>query len=218
MARCGCGMQRRGTAWLSGVLVAPSPACPFTLAATTWQLLLGTRSAPLATLNPLHSAKTVSLIDNIMYCGPRAPGFEERRVLEGTFLVPLTPWFWYQSLLKRSAIPVYLPFKSKELTASPERVWQLYMWEYNKPGAIPVVILKTRRSLRAVHFRPHGVPYLLTAEVIPLPVIHTIAPLCYCFQCVCAVFHLGHAVMHFLARGHEECSGHAKGDALFLCC
>jgi len=29
----------------------------------------------------------------------------------------------------------------------------------------PVIILKTRRSLRAVHFHPHGAPLLLTAEV-----------------------------------------------------
>ncbi|BDA46641.1 probable activating molecule in BECN1-regulated autophagy protein 1 at N-terminal half [Coccomyxa sp. Obi] len=58
---------------------------------------------------------------------------------------------------------------------------KLYMWEYNKPGAVPVVILKTRRSLRAVHFRPHGAPYLLTAEVsdpspnteLPLPFDHS---------------------------------------------
>jgi activator-of-BECN1-regulated-autophagy protein 1 len=26
-------------------------------------------------------------------------------------------------------------------------------------------VLKTRRSLRAVHFHPHGAPLLLTAEV-----------------------------------------------------
>ncbi|KAL5996818.1 hypothetical protein ACLOJK_007738 [Asimina triloba] len=29
----------------------------------------------------------------------------------------------------------------------------------------PTIVLKTRRSLRAVHFHPHGAPYLLTAEV-----------------------------------------------------
>lgn len=44
---------------------------------------------------------------------------------------------------------------------------QLYMWEYKRFGAspAPVVCLKTRRSLRAVHFHPHGAPLLLTAEV-----------------------------------------------------
>lgn len=42
---------------------------------------------------------------------------------------------------------------------------QLYMWEYSKEGAQPMVVLKTRRSLRAVHFQPHGTPLLLTAEV-----------------------------------------------------
>ncbi|KAA8550685.1 hypothetical protein F0562_002369 [Nyssa sinensis] len=31
--------------------------------------------------------------------------------------------------------------------------------------ASPAVVLKTRRSLRAVHFHPHGAPFLLTAEV-----------------------------------------------------
>lgn len=30
----------------------------------------------------------------------------------------------------------------------------------------PSIILKTRRSLRAVHFHPHAAPFLLTAEVI----------------------------------------------------
>ncbi|KAG0453154.1 hypothetical protein HPP92_025818 [Vanilla planifolia] len=30
----------------------------------------------------------------------------------------------------------------------------------------PTIVLKTRRSLRAVHFHPHGAPFLLTAEVI----------------------------------------------------
>ena len=41
----------------------------------------------------------------------------------------------------------------------------MYMWEYSKEGAQPMVVLKTRRSLRAVHFQPHGTPLLLTAEV-----------------------------------------------------
>ena len=39
------------------------------------------------------------------------------------------------------------------------------MWEFAKEGVQPLVVLKTRRSLRAVHFQPHGVPLLLTAEV-----------------------------------------------------
>ena len=57
---------------------------------------------------------------------------------------------------------------------------QLYMWDYTRPRASPVVAgsfgggggggqphvaLKTRRSLRAVHFHPHGRPLMLTAEV-----------------------------------------------------
>jgi activator-of-BECN1-regulated-autophagy protein 1 len=44
---------------------------------------------------------------------------------------------------------------------------QLYIWNYNKKddASFPAIILKTRRSLRAVHFHPHGAPYLLTAEV-----------------------------------------------------
>ncbi|XP_047948635.1 uncharacterized protein LOC125194452 [Salvia hispanica] len=44
---------------------------------------------------------------------------------------------------------------------------KLYMWHYNKGGeaSSPTIILKTRRSLRAVHFHPHAAPFLLTAEV-----------------------------------------------------
>ena len=52
---------------------------------------------------------------------------------------------------------------------------QLYMWEYAKEGAQPMVVLKTRRSLRAVHFQPHGIPLLLTAEV---QILHMILVLC----------------------------------------
>ena len=45
---------------------------------------------------------------------------------------------------------------------------QLHMWHYNGSGeeSTPVVVLKTKRSLRAVHFHPHGAPFLMTAEVI----------------------------------------------------
>jgi hypothetical protein len=44
---------------------------------------------------------------------------------------------------------------------------QLFIWNYNRRGesSAPTIILRTRRSLRAVHFHPHGAPYLLTAEV-----------------------------------------------------
>ena len=42
---------------------------------------------------------------------------------------------------------------------------KLYMWEYKIPGAAPVIVLRTRRSMRAVHFHPHGLPTVLTAEV-----------------------------------------------------
>ncbi|KAJ0262620.1 WD40 repeat-containing protein [Hirschfeldia incana] len=44
---------------------------------------------------------------------------------------------------------------------------KLHMWHYDKMGeeSKPVVVLKTRRSLRAVHFHPHGSPFLLTGEV-----------------------------------------------------
>ncbi|KAG2260382.1 hypothetical protein Bca52824_079676 [Brassica carinata] len=44
---------------------------------------------------------------------------------------------------------------------------KLHIWQYNKIGedSSPAIVLKTRRSLRAVHFHPHGVPLLLTAEV-----------------------------------------------------
>ncbi|XAR61031.1 hypothetical protein NMG60_11034608 [Bertholletia excelsa] len=44
---------------------------------------------------------------------------------------------------------------------------KLYIWHYNRKGetSSPSIVLKTRRSLRAVHFHPHGAPFLLTAEV-----------------------------------------------------
>ncbi|XP_050216326.1 uncharacterized protein LOC126667403 [Mercurialis annua] len=44
---------------------------------------------------------------------------------------------------------------------------KLYMWQYNKrvETSSPPHVLRTRRSLRAVHFHPHGAPFLLTAEV-----------------------------------------------------
>ncbi|CAA0818668.1 Transducin family protein / WD-40 repeat family protein [Striga hermonthica] len=44
---------------------------------------------------------------------------------------------------------------------------KLYMWHYNRRGdaSAPTIILKTRRSLRAVHFHPQAAPFLLTAEV-----------------------------------------------------
>ncbi|KAL9237735.1 hypothetical protein vseg_012249 [Gypsophila vaccaria] len=44
---------------------------------------------------------------------------------------------------------------------------KLYIWHYNRRGetSTPTIVLKTRRSLRAVHFHPHAAPFLLTAEV-----------------------------------------------------
>ncbi|KAF5179548.1 Activating molecule in becn1-regulated autophagy protein [Thalictrum thalictroides] len=44
---------------------------------------------------------------------------------------------------------------------------KLYIWHYNRreETSSPAIVLKTRRSLRAVHFHPHAAPYLLTAEV-----------------------------------------------------
>ncbi|XP_052170342.1 uncharacterized protein LOC127786743 isoform X2 [Diospyros lotus] len=44
---------------------------------------------------------------------------------------------------------------------------KLYIWHYDRRGetSSPTIVLKTRRSLRAVHFHPHGSPFLLTAEV-----------------------------------------------------
>ncbi|CAN0897729.1 Activating molecule in BECN1-regulated autophagy protein 1A [Linum grandiflorum] len=44
---------------------------------------------------------------------------------------------------------------------------KLYIWHYDKKGeaSSPTVVLRTKRSLRAVHFHPHAAPFLLTAEV-----------------------------------------------------
>ena len=46
-------------------------------------------------------------------------------------------------------------------------LWQLYMWRYKETGeqGVPTIALRTRRSLRAVHFHPGGAPLLLSAEV-----------------------------------------------------
>lgn len=42
---------------------------------------------------------------------------------------------------------------------------KLYMWRYAQTGSKPEIVLKTRRSMRAVHFHPYGLPVILTAEV-----------------------------------------------------
>jgi activator-of-BECN1-regulated-autophagy protein 1 len=42
---------------------------------------------------------------------------------------------------------------------------KLYVWAYEPGGGPPAIVLKTRRSMRAVHFHPHGAPLILTAEV-----------------------------------------------------
>lgn len=44
---------------------------------------------------------------------------------------------------------------------------KLYIWRYNmrEETSSPRIVLRTRRSLRAVHFHPHAAPLLLTAEV-----------------------------------------------------
>ncbi|XP_024533598.1 uncharacterized protein LOC9636947 [Selaginella moellendorffii] len=44
---------------------------------------------------------------------------------------------------------------------------KLYIWQYTKEGdaACPNIVLRTRRSLRAVHFHPLAAPLVLTAEV-----------------------------------------------------
>lgn len=50
---------------------------------------------------------------------------------------------------------------------------QVYMWQFGVTssipggsGGFPAAVLKTRKSLRALHFHPLGVPLLLTAEVV----------------------------------------------------
>lgn len=42
---------------------------------------------------------------------------------------------------------------------------QVYIWNYKKEHSSPDIVLKTLRSLRAVHFHPQAAPFLLTAEV-----------------------------------------------------
>ena len=49
---------------------------------------------------------------------------------------------------------------------------QVYFWDYSKPASQtrphqnPSYILRTKRSLRALHFHPLGIPLILTAEVV----------------------------------------------------
>lgn len=64
-------------------------------------------------------------------------------------------------------------------------IWQLYIWNYNKreEASSPTVVLKTRRSLRAVHFHPHGAPFLLTAEVDFSFWIHCWTDVFRCLHC-----------------------------------
>lgn len=45
-------------------------------------------------------------------------------------------------------------------------VVQVYVWQYSILDKAPAVVLKTSRSLRAIHFHPYGAPLLLTAEVV----------------------------------------------------
>ncbi|KAK9944946.1 hypothetical protein M0R45_010486 [Rubus argutus] len=42
---------------------------------------------------------------------------------------------------------------------------KVYIWNYKKEHSSPDIVLKTWRSLRAVHFHPQAAPFLLTAEV-----------------------------------------------------
>ncbi|KAL6217638.1 hypothetical protein ACLB2K_010855 [Fragaria x ananassa] len=42
---------------------------------------------------------------------------------------------------------------------------KVYIWNYKKQQSSPDIVLKTWRSLRAVHFHPQAAPFLLTAEV-----------------------------------------------------
>lgn len=61
----------------------------------------------------------------------------------------------------------FMNFSALGVTSCSGILYQLYIWHYNKKGEAfsPIFVLKTRRSLRAVHFHPHAAPYLLTAEV-----------------------------------------------------
>ena len=43
---------------------------------------------------------------------------------------------------------------------------KMYVWDYKCQDSRPQIVLKTRRSMRAVHFHPHGLPIVLTAEVM----------------------------------------------------
>ena len=70
---------------------------------------------------------------------------------------------------KKKFSAVFLYMVVSKLYTNPQITFlcQLYIWNYNNRdwSSIPAIILRTRRSLRAVHFHPLGAPYLLTAEV-----------------------------------------------------
>ena len=73
---------------------------------------------------------------------------------------------WSQGVSQRK-----LPHQAiRELTSLVPQ--QVYFWDYSKPSSStrphqnPSYILRTKRSLRALHFHPLGLPLILTAEVV----------------------------------------------------
>lgn len=88
-----------------------------------------------------------------------------------------------------------------------------------------MVVLKTRRSLRAVHFQPHGIPLLLTAEVpqpaksfmqtIPFPLRCCCHPCPFqCFSPAMAKLCIRHAVPYTQEAWHAWYSCHGTQAVL----
>ncbi|MQM06323.1 hypothetical protein Taro_039144 [Colocasia esculenta] len=85
---------------------------------------------------------------------------------------------------------------------------KLYIWNY-KRTASPTIVLKTRRSLRAVHFHPHAAPFLLTAEVNDLdsqdsPLTLATSP-----------GYLQYPPAVFISNNHSNAQAHSKNKVLF---
>ncbi|KAK4792753.1 hypothetical protein SAY86_023188 [Trapa natans] len=91
---------------------------------------------------------------------------------------------------------------------------KLYIWHYNRRGETPppAIVLRTRRSLRAVHFHPHASPFLLTAEVNDLDssdssMTYATSP---------GYLHYPPAMVYFADSHSSEYSGSSLADELPL--
>uniref|UniRef100_A0A1D1Y219 Activating molecule in BECN1-regulated autophagy protein 1 n=1 Tax=Anthurium amnicola TaxID=1678845 RepID=A0A1D1Y219_9ARAE len=85
---------------------------------------------------------------------------------------------------------------------------KLYIWSYKTKAASPTIVLKTRRSLRAVHFHPHAAPFLLTAEVNDLD--SSDSPL----SLATSPGYLQYPPAVFISNIHSNAHEHSKNEVL----